>query len=199
MWSERQRKRGQVINECEWVSWANAIVIPIFENTLRTIHIVPAISTPKSAWRSMTQRAAILWRARVSPGSGRWVWTHPDYLDITPSFPDFLLPYRLLTTPFREFPKTRKCCAILLWPFHPNLVFAFRVISIDRVYLVCIRHKNKADRLHRALSSVPSLTLHKNGIWETHSQPIVSPRVRTRGELWKENKLFALACSFTFG
>lgn len=32
--------------------------------------------------------------------------------------------------------KTRKCCVLLLWPFHPNLMFAFAVISIDWVYLV---------------------------------------------------------------
>lgn len=113
MWSERQRERGQVINEREWVSWANAIVILIFENTLRTIHIVPAISTPKSAWRSMTQRAAILWQgpgqARVRVGGQ----IHPDHLTTTPSFPHFLLPCRLLMTPLRQLPKqgnAARCC-----------------------------------------------------------------------------------------
>lgn len=31
--------------------------------------------------------------------------THPDYLHITPSFPHFLLPCRLLMPPLRELPK----------------------------------------------------------------------------------------------
>lgn len=98
-------ERGQVINEREWVSWANAIVILIFENTLRTIRIVPTISTPKSAWRSMIQRAAILWQARVRPGSGRGGQTRPDYLAITLSFPHFHLHCRLLMTLLAELPK----------------------------------------------------------------------------------------------
>lgn len=134
MWSERQRKRGQVINESEWVSWANAIVILIFENTLRTIHIVPAISTPKSAWRSMTQRAAILWQARVRPGAVRGGDRHIQIYSTLRCLFHISTSMQVANDSARRVSKTRKCCALLLWPFHPDL-FAFGVISIDWVYL----------------------------------------------------------------
>lgn len=107
-------------------------------------------------------------------------------------------PMQVANDSAQRVSKTRKCCAFWPWPFHPHLMFAFGVISIDWVYL-CIRHKNKADRPHRALSSVPSLTSIKLWFESLTQSLLLSSRVRTRGELWRENKLFALACSFTFG
>lgn len=133
----RERERGQVINEREWVSWANAIVILIFENTLRTIHIVPAISTPKSAWRSTTQRAAILWQgpgqARVRVG-GTDASRSPRHNAVNSTFPP---PMQVANDSAQAVAKTRKCRAPLPRPFYPDLMFAFGLISIDRVYLVC--------------------------------------------------------------
>lgn len=72
------------------------------------------------------------------PGSGQGQGGGTDtsrLANITLSFPHFLATRRLLMTLLRELPKQGNALQ-LLWPFHPDLMFAFRVISIDWVYLV---------------------------------------------------------------
>lgn len=57
----------------------------------------------------------------------------PRHNAVISTFPP---PMQVANDSAQKTAKTRKCCVLLLWPFHPDLMFAFRVISIDWVYLV---------------------------------------------------------------
>lgn len=141
MWSERQGGGG--------VKWSMSVSewaeqMPLLFWSLKThweqstLYLQsPLQSQHGEAWHKGQQSCD---RPGSVQGQGGGARTHPDSFNVTPSFPYFLLPHWSLTL---------ECCqnkemvraitlrrALLLWPFHPYLMFAFGVISIDWVYLV---------------------------------------------------------------
>lgn len=72
-------------------------------------------------------------QARVREREGVDASRLPCHNAVISTFPP---PMQVANDSAHRVAKTRKCRVLFLWPFHPDLMFAFGVISIDWVYLV---------------------------------------------------------------
>lgn len=128
-------------------------------------------------------------QARVREGGTDTSRSPPTH--ITPSFPHFLLPCRLLMTLQN---KEMQCViALTISPWPDVCIWSnYYWPSLPGVYDIKTKLIGLAEHYPPCHHS-PSIKLWFESLARS---PLLSPRVRTRGELWRENKTVCLGLLF---